>query len=175
MFEGSCHPDFSESRGQSTVFLLDSLILGLGLLELDKEGYNVSTFSPNTVPSLFGPFSDHIGQAAISQRATKRGCSCLHFQLPNMSPSSRKITPFWIACPGWSEEWDVVETRREEQRRLVWNALTIISGHLSYHDSVNRTFHNLSLAKPWNVSKPHRIICHGTYISSPTVQSFLPG
>jgi hypothetical protein len=174
VFEGSCHPAYSESRAQSTVFLLDSLISGLGLLQLDKE-YNVTTFSPNSVPSLFVPFSDHITQAAIGQRATNRGCSCFHLQLSNTSPSSRKITPFWGACPGWSKEWNVVETRKEEQRRLVWAALSVISGHLSYHGSVNRTFQNFSLAKPWNVRKPHRIACFGTEISFPTVQSFLPG
>ncbi|KAF9519720.1 hypothetical protein BS47DRAFT_1083437 [Hydnum rufescens UP504] len=54
MFEGSCHPAYSESRARSTLFLLDSLILGLGLLELDKGDYSVTTFSPNSVPSLSG-------------------------------------------------------------------------------------------------------------------------
>jgi len=150
IFEGSCHPAHSESRMQSALFLLDSLILGLGLLDLDKEEYNVTTFSPNSVPSLFAPFSDHIGQAAIGQGSTKQGCSCSHFQLSYMSPSSRKITPLWLGCPGWSEEWDAVETRREEQRRLVWNTLTFTSGYLSGYDSVERTSQSLSIAKPWN-------------------------
>jgi hypothetical protein len=175
LFEASCHPAYSESRAHSTLFLLDSLILGLGLLELDKEEYNVTTFSPNSAPSLLAPFSGHIGRTAIGQGATKRGCSCLHLQLSNTSPSSKKITPFWGTCPGWSEEWDVVETRREEQRRLVWNALALTSGHLSYYDSVDRTSLNLGIAKPWNVGEPHHIVCVGTDISSPTVQNLLSG
>ncbi|KAF9519718.1 hypothetical protein BS47DRAFT_1324447 [Hydnum rufescens UP504] len=151
MFEGSCHPVHSEGRVESALFLLDSLILGLGLLDLDKEEYNLTTFSPNSVPSLFAPFSGRIGQAAIGEGATKQGCSCSHFQLAYMSPPSRKITPLWLACPGWSEEWSVVETRREEQRRLVWNTLTFASGYLSgYDSSVERTPQSLSIAKPWN-------------------------
>ncbi|KAF9519732.1 hypothetical protein BS47DRAFT_1312358 [Hydnum rufescens UP504] len=150
IFERSCHPAHSESRARSALFLLDSLILGLGLLDLDEEEYNVTTFSPNSVPSLVGPLSDHIGQAAISPGVTKRGCSCSHFQLSNTSPSSKKITPFWLACPGWSEEWGVIETRREEQRRLIWNTLTVASGHLSHYDSVRRTSRNLGITKPWN-------------------------
>ncbi|KAF9519726.1 hypothetical protein BS47DRAFT_1083994 [Hydnum rufescens UP504] len=152
VFEASCHPVHFESRVQSALFLLDSLISGLGLLHLDKEEYNVTTFSPNTVPSLLAPFSDPIGQAAIGQGATKRGCSCSRFQLSSTSPSSRKITPLWFTSPGWSEEWGVAETRREEQRRLIWNTLTVTSGHLSYYDFVDRTSQNFSIAKPWNCS-----------------------
>ncbi|KAF9519724.1 hypothetical protein BS47DRAFT_1312356 [Hydnum rufescens UP504] len=150
LFEASCHPAYSESRAHSTLFLLDSLILGLGLLELDKEEYNVTALNPNSVASLFGPLSDHIDQAAIGQGTTNQGCSCLDLQLSNTSPSSKKITPFWGTCPGWSEEWDVVEIRREEQRRLVWNAHALASGHLSFYDSVDRTSLNLSIAKAWN-------------------------
>ncbi|KAF9519727.1 hypothetical protein BS47DRAFT_1083978 [Hydnum rufescens UP504] len=150
VFEASCHPAHLETRARSALFLLDSFILGLGLLDLDKGEYNVTTFSPNSMPSLVGPFSNPIGQAAIGQGATKRGCSCSHFQLSNTSPSSRKITPLWFASPGWSEEWAVVETRREEQRRLIWNTLTVTSGHLSYYDYVERTSLKLSIARPWN-------------------------
>ncbi|KAF9508632.1 hypothetical protein BS47DRAFT_1332585 [Hydnum rufescens UP504] len=156
VFEGSCHPAQSESRSRSSLFLLDNLISGLGLLDLDKEEYDVMTFRPNSAPSLFGPFSDHIGQAAIGQGATKQGCSCSRFQLSNMSLSSKKITPLWLACPGWSEEWVVLETRREEQRRLVWSALSLTSGFLSYYDS--RMSQSLSIAKAWNVGKPHPIM-----------------
>jgi hypothetical protein len=61
------------------------------------------------LPSLVGPFSDHIDQAAIDQGAIKRRCSCSHFQLSNTSPSSRKISPLWFTSPGWSEEWGVVK------------------------------------------------------------------
>jgi hypothetical protein len=156
MFESSCHPAHSESRVRSTLFLLDSLILGLGLLDLDKEEYHVTTFHPDSVPSLSAPFYDHIGQAAIGRGVTKRGCLCTNFQLSSTSPSSRKLTPLWGTGPGWSAEWDDVETRREERRRLVWSALTITSGLLSYYDPLMSQ--NLSLAKPWNVSKPHLIV-----------------
>jgi hypothetical protein len=175
IFERSCHPAHSESRARSALFLLDSLILGLGLLDLDKEEYNVTTFSPNSMPSLVGPFSDHIDQAAIGQGAIKRSCSCSHFQLSNTSPSSRKITPLWFTSPCWSEEWGVVETRREEQRRLIWNTLTIASGQLSYYDSVERTSQNLTIDRPWNVSQPHCMVCFRTGISSRTVQNLLLG
>jgi hypothetical protein len=62
MFEASCHPAHSESRVRWTLFLLGSLILALGLLDLDlDEGYDVTTFTPNSAPSLFASFSDHIG------------------------------------------------------------------------------------------------------------------
>ncbi|KAF9519723.1 hypothetical protein BS47DRAFT_1387982 [Hydnum rufescens UP504] len=126
MFKASCHPAHSESRVRSTLFLLNSLILALGLLNLDlDEEHNVTTFIPN------------------SHRATKQGCSFSHFQLSNMFPSSRKVTPLLAACPGWREEWDVAETRREEQRGLVWSVLT-----LTYHNSV--MYRNLCIAKTWN-------------------------
>jgi hypothetical protein len=137
----------------------------------------VTTFSPNSVPSLAGPLSDPIGRAAIGPGATKRGCSCSHFQLSNTSPSSKKITPLWLACPGWSEEWGVIETRREEQRRLIWNTLAVASGHLSHYDSVQRTSQNLGITKPWNVGQPQRIVCFGTDFSSllPQFKVFFPG
>jgi hypothetical protein len=128
----------------------------------------VTTFSPNSAPSLLAPFSGHIGRAAIDPPATNGGCSCSHFQLSNTFPASQKITPFWTFSPGWSEEWDVAETRREEQRRLVWNALTLTSGLLAYYDSADHTSLNLSLTKPWNVGEPHCIVCFRTDISSPS-------
>ncbi|KAF9519600.1 hypothetical protein BS47DRAFT_1387894 [Hydnum rufescens UP504] len=148
MFEASCHPAHSESRARSTLFLLDGLILGLGLLDLDKEEYSVATFNSDSAPSLFAPFYDHTGQAAIGQGVTKRHCLCTHFQLSSTSPSSRKLTPLLVTGPGWSAEWDDVETRREEQRRLVWSALNLTSGLLSYYDPLMSQ--TLSLAKPWN-------------------------
>jgi hypothetical protein len=160
---------------RSTLVLLDSLIVGLGLLDLDKEEYSMTTFSPNSVPSPFALFSDHLGQDAIDQGATKRGCSCTDFQLSSTSPSSRTISPFWVASPGWNEKWDVVETRREEQRRLVWSALAVISGHLSHHNSTKRLTSNFNIAKPWNVGKPHLIVGFGSEIFSPTVQCIAPG
>ncbi|KAF9519741.1 hypothetical protein BS47DRAFT_1288133 [Hydnum rufescens UP504] len=134
VFEACCHPAHSESRARSALFLLDSLILGLGFLDLDKD-YNATTFRPNSVPSLGVPFSDHIGQAAIGPGATQRGCSCSYFQLSTTSPSSRRITPLWATCPGWNDDWDVIETRREEQRELVWTALYLTSGFLSHYSS----------------------------------------
>jgi hypothetical protein len=176
VFEASCHPAHFESRTRSALFLLDSLVLGLGLLDLDKGEYNVTTFSPNSVPSLVAPFSDHIGQAAIGQATTKRGCSCSHFQLCNTSPSSRKITPLWFASPGWSDEWGVAETRREEYRRLVWSTLNVTSGHLSYYDSVERTSQNLSIARPWNVGgRPIVSFALGLTSLLTQFQVFFPG
>jgi len=148
IFESCCHPAHSESRARSALFILDSLILGLGFLDLDKEEYNVTIFNPNSVRTLFSPFPDDIGQAAISRRATKQGCSCSDFQLSTMSPSCRKLTPLWLATPGWSEEWDDVETRREEQRRLVCSALGLTSAYMSYYGSLKSQ--NLGITKSWN-------------------------
>lgn len=152
MFEVTCHPAHSESRARSTLFLLDSLILGLGLLDMDKEERSVTTFASNTAPSLLGPVHDSTTWGTADRGVTKRGCSCSQFQIANMSPSSRKITPFWLSSPGWKKEWDVVEIRREEQRRLVWSALNLASAHLAFFNAVKHTSLNLGIAKAWNVS-----------------------
>ncbi|KAF9519731.1 hypothetical protein BS47DRAFT_1358046 [Hydnum rufescens UP504] len=133
VFEASCHPAHSESRSRSTLFLLDSLISGLGLLDLDKEEYNVTTFRPNS---------------CNWSRDHETGLLMFALSALQHVASSKTITPLWLACPGWSEEWSVVETRREEQRRLVWNTLSLTSGFLSYYNSLMSQ--NLSIAKAWN-------------------------
>ncbi|KAF9519604.1 hypothetical protein BS47DRAFT_1312196 [Hydnum rufescens UP504] len=148
IFESSCHPAHSESRALSALFLFDSLILGLGLLDLDKDERNVTAFNPNSVHSLFSPSQGHIGQAAIGQGAANQGCSCSDFQLSTMSPSSLKLSPLWATGPGWGAEWDDVETRREEQRRVVWSALPLTSLYMSYYGSL--ISQSLHIAKPWN-------------------------
>lgn len=151
IFEVSCHPNHSEHRARSTITILDSLIAGLGLLDMDSHEKHVTTFGRNAVPSLTLPSHHPAHVPSEDYGVADGGCSCSLFKISTTSPSSKKITPFWLSTPGWSKDWDMVETKREEQRRLVWCALTLGAAHLSYFSSVDDAPLNLAITKPWNV------------------------
>ena len=79
------------------------------------------------------------------------GCSCTLFKISSTSPQSAKTTPFWLATPGWNSSWSLAETRYEEQRRLVWSALTLATAHVSYTNSLGEAPLDLAITKPWMV------------------------
>lgn len=79
------------------------------------------------------------------------GCSCALFKISSTNPQSAKTTPFWLATPGWHSSWSLAETRYEEQRRLVWNALTLAAAHVSYANSLGEPPLDLAITKPWMV------------------------
>lgn len=87
------------------------------------------------------------------------GCSCTLFKISSTSPQSAKTTPFWLATPGWNSSWSLAETRYEEQRRLVWSALTLATAHVSYTNSLGEAPLDLAITKPWMVRVlPHSLV-----------------
>jgi hypothetical protein len=84
----------------------------------------------------------------IDEKAN-RGCSCALFKISSTNPQSTKLTPFWLSTPGWNSSWSLVETRHEEQRRLVWCALILATGQLSYRHLLGQPPLDLAITKPW--------------------------
>lgn len=87
------------------------------------------------------------------------GCSCTLFKISSTSPQSAKTTPFWLATPGWNSGWSLAETRYEEQRRLVWSALTLAAAHVSFTHSLGQAPLDLAITKPW-------LVCFYSFLGS---------
>jgi hypothetical protein len=93
-----------------------------------------------------------------------RGCSCALLKISSTNPQSAKLMPFWLATPGWNSSWSLVETRYEEQRRLVWCALILATGQLSYGHLQGHPPPDLAITKPWmfNVFFPGETLFRGS-------------
>jgi hypothetical protein len=77
------------------------------------------------------------------------GCSCARFTISSTDPQGAKLVPLCLATPGWNSSWSLAETRYEEQRRLVWCALNLAMGHVSYGHSLGQPPLDLAITKPW--------------------------
>lgn len=84
-----------------------------------------------------------IGEAAGGR------CSCALFKISTTDPRSAKLTPLCLATPGWNSSWSPTEVRYEEQRRLVWCALMLATGFVSYSHLLGQPPLDLAITKPW--------------------------
>ncbi|KAF9515856.1 hypothetical protein BS47DRAFT_1315770, partial [Hydnum rufescens UP504] len=153
VFEASGHPQHSTSRCASSLALLDSIITSLGLLDMDASEPDVSHFARHTVPSI--PMTEthlnhlHMMYPANSSVVADGGCSCSLFQIETTSPDSKTLTPSWLTCPGWNSGWSLADTRKEEQRRVVWCALALAGGCITYWMSQGGGVFDFNVWKPW--------------------------
>ncbi len=76
----------------------------------------------------------------------------MRFRVGSTTPSSRKMTPFWLGTPGWGVGWSEKDVELEESRRLAWSALTVGTARLSYSTSVGKSPMKLRITKPEEAS-----------------------
>lgn len=95
--------------------------------------------------------SSMVGGQSLGIGIADGGCSCTLFKISTMNPRNADTTPFWLATPGWNSSWTMAETKYEEQRRLVWSALTLAAAHVSYANSLGEPPLDLAITKPWMV------------------------
>ena len=125
--------------------LLDGVGIGAMSMNINmgSVGGSPTLLSNNPAPGA----SSSTGMGDV----VEAGCSCTLFKISSTSPQSAKTTPFWLATPGWNSSWSLAETRYEEQRRLVWSALTLATAHVSYTNSLGEAPLDLAITKPWMV------------------------
>ena len=122
---------------------------------MDAAEPGVSRFAQHTVPSIPVTATHlkhlHMMYPEESSVIADGGCSCSLFQVETTSPESKKLTPSWLTCPGWNSAWSLVETRKEEQRRVVWCALAMVGGCVTYWMSQGDKIFDFNIWKPWKV------------------------
>ena len=80
-------------------------------------------------------------------------CGCHALTLGQTSRYANDLTPLWLMTPAWSPDASDPEIRKEECRRVVWSAVTLVAGYTSYVASLNAAPQlRLSLMDPSNVS-----------------------
>ncbi|KAF8318453.1 hypothetical protein DL93DRAFT_2054507 [Clavulina sp. PMI_390] len=196
LFEVCCHPEHSAYRANSMLQTLDSLIRTLGFLDMDINDPQLTRFRDHTgvvgtslmarTRGSTSPPGLRVGNAGMGVGGSISGvgsstldggggCSCTLFKISSTNPTSAKTTPFWLATPGWNSSWTLAETRFEEQRRLVWSAMTLAAAHVSYSNSLGLPPLDLAITKPWmiNVLFPGETLYRG---SNPKLSyDILPG
>lgn len=144
MFETFGHPLYSLSRSRSALAILDNLITGMGLLDMDRANPLACRFTQHSVPSVFAA---HGGPTNVDSVAPTR-CQC-----DRLSTCAREIAGGSTKSRRTSLAWPTLEssaeTRREEQRRLVWSALKLGTGHMSYFLAVGLKSVDWNICRPW--------------------------
>lgn len=119
---------------------------------------SASTLS-RAVPSL-SPTSHHslgprTGSPATNPPTPSNSptCSCGNLTLGQNWTHARDLTPLWLMTPAWNGDDSDAEARKEECRRVVWSAVTLVAGYTSFVASMNAVpIMDLFLMEPANVS-----------------------
>jgi hypothetical protein len=81
-------------------------------------------------------------------------CSCESLTLGHNWAHANDLTPLWLMTPAWNPDACEAEIRKEECRRVVWSAVTLLAGCTSYTAALNAVpSQELSLMDPSNVSR----------------------
>ncbi|KIK57175.1 hypothetical protein GYMLUDRAFT_75693 [Collybiopsis luxurians FD-317 M1] len=165
LFEVCAHPEHSTSRSVSAIVMLDSVIRCLALTVVDADDPHTSVFVPGQVPKIASPSSSYQWSSTTSPASyssppdhgyhsqassTSSGCSCLALTLGKHWSSSLEHTPLWATTPRWDPSWSEAEIRKESSRRLVWAAISLAAGHVSYASANESHIPGLFIANPAN-------------------------
>ncbi|KAK2464793.1 hypothetical protein APHAL10511_003211 [Amanita phalloides] len=113
LFESSVHPSYDPDRLSRALHELDGVIAVRKLTLRDANDPLVTKFRAGTVPT--------IPETASYGRAVSKRCACV---ASGASPDPQTVQS--LALP-WDPTWTAEEIEAEENRRLCWNALAIIS------------------------------------------------
>ena len=160
LFEVSAHPYHAPGRSTSAMLILEAILQTLRLTEIDIDDPRTSRFVKGAVPTVpiitgntrhpTSSSSDSsqvnaiIGEARNLNNPLVKNCICASRYLAHLCPSSKQLTPLWATTPGWHPEWTLAEIRKEQGRRLCWNAMILAAGINSdwapYHHNPTFTF-----------------------------------
>ena len=174
VFEVSAHPARSVARTQSAFAMLDNIIRALSLTYIDAEDPSTTTFGESEDPRhpdqrepayplpLYSRSQglNEYPQAVPSSRLlhhephpkpSNNRCICNELSLGRNWPGAQEHAPLWLSTAAWDPSWSVAEIRREECRRLCWNALTIAAGYTTYRSAHGLDSPDMFVLQPSNV------------------------
>ncbi|KDQ17340.1 hypothetical protein BOTBODRAFT_604154 [Botryobasidium botryosum FD-172 SS1] len=136
-FESCCHPLFSPARAASALKLLDSIIAGFQLTEIDAKrriGPPPDTTSPSTALSRGKRESPPLFRVH---------CSCT-----TVSTKGRDGFAYLVGNPTWDPRWTPETIWQEETRRLCWSSLKLGLSHLGFNSDCSQYVTGLSILRP---------------------------
>ncbi|THH01910.1 hypothetical protein EW026_g884 [Hermanssonia centrifuga] len=147
-FEISAHPLHSAVRVRSSLSMLDSLVRSLAMPSLDQDDHRASVFASHTVPTVvsspsvsppISPWNSRLPQPVSAARPSSPPgeCACAAYTLGNNWSHAQELTPLWLMTPAWNRDSSDAEVRKEESRRVVWSAVTLVAGYTSYTSASN--------------------------------------
>lgn len=176
VFEVSAHPARSVARTQGALAMLDNLIRTLSLTYIDAENPSTTTFAESENPTDPGrrgpayplPLYSRARESAYYERSTHPSSRLLHRE-PHPKPSDSRCicsdltlgrhwsgaqehAPLWLSTAAWDPSWTVTEIKREECRRLCWNALSIAAGYSTFRSAHGLDTPDMFVLQPANVS-----------------------
>lgn len=86
-----------------------------------------TTTTTSSPTSLTAPRSQ---TTTTTTTTTTKQCACTSISMSS-APDQARSTPLWLMTPKWEVGASEAEYRREEARRLVWSAMTLIGGDLA--------------------------------------------
>ncbi|KAI5121039.1 hypothetical protein M0805_008615 [Coniferiporia weirii] len=136
----------------------DHVVHGLPVALHNGQPFADARTKPQSVSRLLQYHAPHASaaeahahaQASMQLAASRATCPCSELSLGRNWPDAREYTPFWLYTPAWNATWSVGEVRREECRRLCWNALYLLAGYTSYRISCGLSILDLSIIHPSN-------------------------
>ncbi|KAG8985545.1 hypothetical protein FRB93_005781 [Tulasnella sp. JGI-2019a] len=104
--------------------------------------------------ALSSPYSNLkslMGQPSENGSSNVASCPCRALSLVN-SPEALRCTPTWASMPRWVPNATSTEIRKEEGRRLVWNALIILGSEAAARQAGGIPQLDLYVTKPENLA-----------------------
>ena len=112
-----------------------------------RQPISASYFSHPQNSSQLLQYQASVPHAGIESAA----CSCADLSLGRNWTGAQEHSPLWLCTPAWNPDWNVHELRREESRRLCWQALSITAGYTTYRAAMGAPIHDLFILQPSNV------------------------
>ncbi|KAI0086526.1 hypothetical protein BDY19DRAFT_348662 [Irpex rosettiformis] len=114
-------PVHNSPRNGSWALPASALLTASSTISSSRSPPNAQTESPTT--------------SLASQSAPP--CNCSALTLGQNWRYATDLTPLWLMTPAWHPDASDPEVRKEECRRLVWSAVTLVAGYTSYVASLN--------------------------------------
>ncbi|KAI0345770.1 hypothetical protein BDW22DRAFT_911768 [Trametopsis cervina] len=91
--------------------------------------------------------------ATQTQSPNAAHCGCGTLTLGTNWTHANELTPLWLMTPAWKTDTSDAEIRRDECRRVVWSAVTLVAGYTSFVAATNAIPSlDLYLMEPSNIA-----------------------
>ncbi|KAG9027376.1 hypothetical protein FRB95_007808 [Tulasnella sp. JGI-2019a] len=104
--------------------------------------------------ALLSPYNDWkslVGQSSENGSSDVASCPCRALSLVK-SPETLRCTPTWASMPRWAPNATSTEIRKEEGRRLVWNAIILLGSEAAARQAGGIPQLDLYVTKPENLA-----------------------
>lgn len=143
----------------AAIVMLDNIIRDMNLTQVDIADSDACIFRQHVVPT--------VEEGAFHEQTR---CACVH---PRAAQNPADYS-FWRNPLPWDRAWDPSEIRKEEIRRVCWNAVSIVARYTTQCAALGTTpTGQFWLMDPSNVRVSSRSLPHLT--NAPQVPPSLPG